>query len=102
MKLTTILEARIPEIGEPIKQFAEKVSSRLNGLVVANEPWDDPREDDISAVFRRIEVNGPEGEDVPDNAESFSDFPPPFGDFQFPSSAAGNLEAVSGHAGFCP
>lgn len=66
MKLTTILEARIPEIGEPIKQFAEKVSSRLNGLVVANEPWDDPREDDISAVFRRIEVNGPEGEDVPE------------------------------------
>ena len=66
MKLTNILEARIPEIGEPIKQFAEKVSSRLNGLVVANEPWDDPREDDISAVFRRIEVNGPEGEDVPE------------------------------------
>lgn len=66
MKLTNILEARIPEIGEPIKQFAEKVSSRLKNLEVANEPWDDPREDDISAVFRRIEVNGPEGEDVPE------------------------------------
>ena len=66
MKLTTILEARIPEIGKPIKEFAEKVSSRLNDLKVANEPWDDPREDDISAVFRRIEVNGPEDEDVPE------------------------------------
>ncbi len=66
MKLTNILEARIPEIGEPIKQYAEKTAARLKNLEVVNEPWDDPREDDISAVFRRIEVNGPEGEDVPE------------------------------------
>ena len=37
MKLTNILEARIPEIGEPIKNFAEKVSERLTALEVANE-----------------------------------------------------------------
>ena len=66
MKLTNILEARIPEIGQPIKEYAEKVASRLQNLEVVNEPWDDPKEDDISTVFRRIEVNGPEGEEVPE------------------------------------
>lgn len=62
MKLTCILEARIPEIGEPIKKFAQE----FKGVECVCEPWDDPSEDDISAVFRRIEVNGPNGEPVPE------------------------------------
>ncbi len=66
MKLTTILEARIPEIGDPIRNLAEKVSGTLRNLSVANEPWDDPDEEDMSAVFRRIEHDGPEGEEIPD------------------------------------
>ena len=56
MKLTCILEARIPEIGEPIKRFAQQ----FEGVDAVCEPWDDPSEADISAVFRRIEVNGPD------------------------------------------
>lgn len=62
MKLTCILEARIPEIGEPIKRFAQQ----FEGVDAVCEPWDDPSEADISAVFRRIEVNGPDAEPVPE------------------------------------
>ena len=62
MKLTCILETRIPEIGEPIKKFAQE----FPGTECVCEPWDDPGEEDISAVFRRIEVNGPDQEPVPD------------------------------------
>lgn len=62
MKLTCILEARIPEVGEPIKRFAKE----FQGVDCVCEPWDDPSEEDISAVFRRIEVNGPDGEPVPE------------------------------------
>jgi len=62
MKLTCILEKRIPEIGEPIKCFAQE----FRGVDCVCESWDDPREDDISAVFRRIEINGPDAEPVPE------------------------------------
>lgn len=62
MKLTCILETRIPEIGEPIKKFARE----FPGTECVCELWDDPSEEDISAVFRRIEMNGPDKEPVPD------------------------------------
>ena len=62
MKLTCILEKRIPEIGEPIKRYAQN----FKGVDCVCELWDDPSEEDISAVFRRIEVNGPDAEPVPE------------------------------------
>ncbi|WP_207723989.1 2-hydroxyacid dehydrogenase [Mediterraneibacter hominis] len=62
MKLTCILEKRIPEIGEPIKRFAQD----FKGADCVYELWDDPAEDDISAVFRRIEINGPDAEPIPE------------------------------------
>ncbi len=66
MKLTNVLEKRIYPVVEPIKNYAEGVEKKLNNLTVVNELWDDPTVDDISAVFRRVEVNGPEGEPVPE------------------------------------
>lgn len=61
MKLTCILEERIPEIGQPIRELAEK----QQGFDCVCALWDDPSEEDISAVFRRIEVNGPNPEPIP-------------------------------------
>lgn len=61
MKLTCVLEERVPEVSEPIRAFAQAFS----GPQVVCEPWDDPSEEDISAVFRRIEINGPQHEPVP-------------------------------------
>ncbi len=62
MKLTCVLEKRIPEIGEPIQRFAKE----FEGVDCAFEQWDDPSEADISAVFRRIEANGPDMEPIPE------------------------------------
>lgn len=62
MKLTCILEKRIPEIGEPIKKFAKD----FKGVDCVFEDWDDPTASDMSEIFRRIEVNGPNDEPVPD------------------------------------
>ncbi len=69
MKLTCILEERIPEICEPIKQFA----TEFKGVDCKFEYWDDPSEEDISAVFRRIETNGPDDEPVPDGFKNNPD-----------------------------
>jgi D-3-phosphoglycerate dehydrogenase len=84
MKLVCILEKRIPEIGEPIKKFANE----FKGAEVVFELWDDPSEADISAVFRRIEANGPDNEPVPEGFKKNPDAEVLVGSF-CPFSAAG-------------
>lgn len=66
MKLTCILENGLPEVTEPIERFAKDFS----GVQLVCAPWDIG--DDISATFRRIEVDGPENEPVP---QGFTDNP---------------------------
>ena len=61
MKLICIIEKRIPALGEPIMRFAHQ----FKGVEVIESLWDDPREADITSVFRRIEANGPDGEPIP-------------------------------------
>ena len=62
MKLVCIIEERLPNIGEPIMRYANQFNKNVE---VVESLWDDPSEDDIANVFRRVEVNGPEGEPVP-------------------------------------
>ena len=62
MKLVCIIEKRIPGIGEPIMRYAHKFNKNVD---IIESFWDDPSEDDISNVFRRVEANGPDGEPVP-------------------------------------
>lgn len=61
MKLVCIIEKRIPALGEPILRFARQ----FKDVEVIESLWDDPSEADITAVFRRIEKNGPGGEPIP-------------------------------------
>lgn len=84
MKLTCILEKRIPEIGEPIKKFANE----FKGAGVVFELWDDPSEPDITAVLRRVEANGPNNEPVPEGFKKNPDTEVLVGSF-CPFSAAG-------------
>jgi len=84
LKLICILEKRIPEIGAPIKKFANE----FKGADVVCELWDDPSEADISAVFRRIEANGPDNEPVPEGFMKNPDAEVLVGSF-CPFSAAG-------------
>ena len=66
MKLTCVIEDRIPGIGEPIMRYANEFSKKHPSIQVVEVGWDDKREPDISAVFRRVEVNGPNGEPIPE------------------------------------
>lgn len=61
MKLTCIIETRIPGIGDAIMNYARQFPK----VELVEAPWDDPSEPDISAVFRRVEANGPDGEPIP-------------------------------------
>lgn len=61
MKLLCIIEKRIPALGGPIMHFARQ----FKGVEVIESLWDDPSEADITAVFRRVEKNGPAGEPIP-------------------------------------
>ncbi len=61
MKLVCIIEKKIPALRESILYFARQ----FRGVDVVESLWDDPSEDDITAVIRRIEKNGPANEPIP-------------------------------------
>lgn len=61
MKLLCIIEKKIPALGEPIMRYARQ----FKGVDVVESLWDDPDEEDITAVIRRIQKNGPKDEPIP-------------------------------------
>ena len=61
MKLLCIIEKRIPPLREPIMRFARQ----FKGVEIVESLWDDPRDVDFTAVIRRIQKNGPDGEPIP-------------------------------------
>jgi len=69
MKLLCIIEKRIPALREPIMRFARQ----FKGVEVIEALWDDPSEADITAVFRRIEKNGPATEPIPQGFSEHTD-----------------------------
>lgn len=69
MKLLCIIEKRIPALQEPIMRFARQ----FEGVEVVESLWDDPRESDITTVFRRIEQHGPAGEPIPQGFKDHRD-----------------------------
>lgn len=62
MKLTCVIETRIPGLGEPIMRFAKTVPK----VEVTEAPWSGDKSIDMPTIFRRIESNGPDGEDIPE------------------------------------
>lgn len=68
MKMTCVIETRIPGLGEPIMRFAKTVP----GVELVEAPWSGDENEDMATIFRRIESNGPDGEAVP---EAFMNHP---------------------------
>lgn len=68
MKMTCVIETRIPALREPIMRFAKTVP----GVEIKEAPWSGDETVDIPTLFRRIETNGPDGEEIP---EAFTDNP---------------------------
>lgn len=61
MKMTCIIETRIPSLREPILRFARTVP----GVEMQEAGWTGDKTLDIPALFRRIETDGPDGEAIP-------------------------------------
>lgn len=62
MKMTCVIETRIPALREPIMRFAQTVP----GVELTEADWSGDLSVDIPTLFRRIEVNGPDSEEIPD------------------------------------
>lgn len=66
MKMTCVIETRLPGIGDPIIARAKTVP----GVELVEAGWTGNPNEDMATIFRRIETNGPEGEEIP---EAFTD-----------------------------
>lgn len=69
MKMTCVIETRLPGIGDPIIARAKTVP----GVELVEAGWSGDEKEDMASIFRRIETNGPEGEEVPDAFTNNSD-----------------------------
>lgn len=61
MKMTCVVETRIPSLGGPIMKYAKTVP----GVELVEAGWTGDTSVDIPTLFRRIETNGPDGEEIP-------------------------------------
>lgn len=61
MKLTCVIETRIPDLRAPIIHYAQTVP----GVELTEAPWTGDTTVDIPTLFRRIETDGPDGEAIP-------------------------------------
>lgn len=61
MKLTCVVETRIPALRDPIMHFAQTVP----GVEIQEAGWTGDKTVDIPTLFRRIETEGPDGEAIP-------------------------------------
>lgn len=68
MKMTCVIETRIPSLRDSIIRFAQTVP----GVTMQEAGWTGDESVDIPTLFRRIETEGPDGEAIP---SAFTDNP---------------------------